>query len=142
MLPEQRRQIPLVHMATLITGVASVRARATRDVAARRRVPATGPARPQARPGPGCVALGSDPDRPVGADGPAGVVGDLPDVAVGVGEGPSGAAPLGLRGGPHDRGAGPLGLGEKVADLLGRADVVRELDPGSTVAAESGPQAE
>ena len=36
----------------------------------------------------------SDADRPVVGDGPAGVVGDLPDISVRIGEGPRRAAPL------------------------------------------------
>lgn len=48
---------------------------------------------------------------------------------------------------PHGRRAQdgttcPFGLGQHGADLLGRADVVGELEPGSTVTAERCPQAE
>lgn len=73
---------------------------------------------------------------------PAWIVRDLPDVAVGIGEGAGRTAPLRAGGRAQDSATCPFGFGQYGADLLGRADVVGELDPGSTVTAERSPQSE
>src|SRR6266571_1538470 len=91
-----------------------------------------------------CVAAARrlDADGPVRTECPAGIVGDLPHIAVGIGECPCRAAPLGAGRRPNDGGTCPPGFGQYGADLLGRADVVGELDPGSAVTPERRPQAE
>jgi hypothetical protein len=76
------------------------------------------------------------------AECPAGIVRDLPYVAVGIGEGAGRASPLGAGGRAQDSTTCPLGLGQQGADLLGRADVVGEFDAGSSVTAERCPQSE
>jgi hypothetical protein len=76
------------------------------------------------------------------AECPAGIVGDLPYIAVGIREGAGRTAPLRTGGRPHDGTTCPFGLGQYAADLFGRADIVGELDPRSTVTAERCPQAE
>ena len=67
---------------------------------------------------------------------------DLPYVAVGIGEGAGRTAPLRKRGWAKHGATRLLGIGQDGADLLGRADVVGELDAGSTVTTERCPQAE
>jgi hypothetical protein len=70
-------------------------------------------------PGGGRRLRGSEVHRAVLADGPAGVVGHFPHVAVGVGERSRRPAPVGRPRGPDDGASGGLGLGEQDADLLG-----------------------
>ena len=91
-----------------------------------------------------CIAAARrlDPDGPVLPEYPAGIVRDLPHIAVGIGECAGRAAPLRTSRRPHNGGTRPLGLSKSSADILGRADVAGELDPGSAVTAERGPQAE
>jgi hypothetical protein len=84
----------------------------------------------------------SDMDSAVLVQRPTGVVGDLPHVAVGVGEGTGRAAPLRLGRRTHNRPAGAQRLRQHLADLFGRADVVGEFDARRAVATERGPQAE
>jgi hypothetical protein len=67
---------------------------------------------------------------------------DLPHIAVGIGEGPRRTAPLRAGGRAQNRTISPFGLGQDGADLLGRADIVGELDSGSTVTAKRCPQSE
>jgi hypothetical protein len=83
-----------------------------------------------------------DSHAAVFAECPARIVRNLPHVAVGIGEGAGRTAPVGTGGRAHDGTTGPFGVGQYGADLLGRADVVGELDAGSTVTAERCPQAE
>jgi hypothetical protein len=83
-----------------------------------------------------------DPHAAVLAERPAGIVRDLPHIAVRIGEGPRRTAPLRAGGRAHDGATCPFGVGQYAADLLGQADVVGELDPGRTVTAERCPQAE
>src|SRR4029453_6671911 len=68
-------------------------------------------------------------------DGPAGVVGDLPGVAVGVDEHARVAAPGGLGAGAGDAGAGRPGLGEHGVDLGGGADGVGQRHAAPAAAA-------
>lgn len=67
---------------------------------------------------------------------------DLPHVPVGIGKGAGISAPVGARGRTLYRPAGMLCRQEQRVDLILRSDVVRELDPGRTVASESCPQPE
>jgi len=83
-----------------------------------------------------------DPDGAVRIECPVGIVRDLPDVTLGIGKGTGGTAPLRPGGRPEDGAACLLGFGQDSADLVGRAHVEGELDAGSTVTAERGPQAE
>lgn len=83
-----------------------------------------------------------DSHAAVVAECPAGIVRDLPHIAVGVGEGAGRTAPFRQGGRAQDGTTCPFGLGQYAAHLLGRADVVGEFDPGCTVTAERCPQAE
>src|SRR5947209_6183137 len=89
--------------------------------------------RPSASAQPDCAVLG---------DGPAGVVRDLPDVAVGVGEGAGVTAPVGTGGRADDGAAGAGCFLEECVDGVVGADVVGELEAGGWLAAELGPEAE
>src|ERR1700722_19980358 len=94
---------------------------------------------------PGTRLLGRcslDVNGSVVAEGPAGIVSDFPDVAVGIGKGSGGAAPHRDSRGPDNRAAGALRVRQDLAHFRGRADVVGEFDAGCSMAAESGPQAE
>src|ERR1700693_4498805 len=81
-------------------------------------------------------------DRAVTGERPVRVVRDLPNVSVGIGEGARVPAPLGPSGGAGDRRSRTDRRGEHGVDFLGRADVVRQLDARSALAAERRPQSE
>jgi GrpB-like predicted nucleotidyltransferase (UPF0157 family) len=83
-----------------------------------------------------------DRDRAVVAQGPPGVVGYLPHVAVGIGERSRGTAPLRPSRGTHDGATRLLRLAQRGGDLFGRSDVVGQFDAWRTVAAECGPKTE
>ena len=83
-----------------------------------------------------------DVNGPVIAQGPAGIVSDLPHVAVGIGECSGCAARLRDRRRTDDGPARALRLRQNFAHFAWRADVVGEFDAGCSVAAESGLQAE
>src|ERR1700682_2768697 len=75
------------------------------------------------------VAL-AELDGAVGRERPTWVVGHLPDITVGIGEGAGVAAPAGARSRSDDRRTGALSLSEQGVDLPRGADVMRQLDPG------------
>lgn len=75
-------------------------------------------------------------------DRPAGIVGDLPHVAFGIGERPGDTTPVRTGGRAYDRATRSLGLCQDGLDLLGGANIVRQLDPGGTVAAKRSPESE
>ena len=80
----------------------------------------------QTVPGTARVAASAEAHRPVLGQRPAGVVGDLPRVAVGIAEDARVPAPERLAAGTRDRAAGgPRALEHRV-DLAGRADEMRE----------------
>src|SRR5437879_1202907 len=81
----------------------------------------------------------AESDRAVVRERPVRVVGDLPHVAIGVGKGPGVAAPVGAGSRASDRCAGALGGSEERVDLLGRTNVMGQLDPGCAVAAKRRP---
>src|ERR1700750_1173641 len=79
------------------------------------------------------LASEREDERAVVLEGEARVVGDLPHVAVEVGEVPGVAAVEGLGGGFGDRRAGRLGGGEDRVDLLARAHVLGQGDAAEAV---------
>src|SRR5437879_11597588 len=81
------------------------------------------------------VMASSQSDGAVGAEGPPGVVGNLPRVTVRVDEHAGIAAPRGGRAGAADGGAGRLRVGENRVDLGGGGDVVgqRAATPACTI---------
>ncbi len=64
----------------------------------------------------------------------------LPHVSVRIGERSRCAAPVGYSCVTNDRPSGLEGFVQDVGHFLGQVHVVRQLDPGSTVASESSPQ--
>src|ERR1700737_3389006 len=84
----------------------------------------------------------TQPDRAVVGQRPVRIVGDLPHVALWIGERTCVAAPFGARGRAPDRSAGALNRREQGVDFLWCPDVVRQFNPGRTVTTERGPQTE
>ena len=77
-------------------------------------------------------ALGSsEADRAVVGQGPARVVGDLPYVTIGVGEGAGVAAPVGPCGRTGDRRARPLSLASKASTSSGERTLCASSIPGA-----------
>ncbi len=78
-------------------------------------------------------------DRSIGFERPAGIVGDLPYISIGIGERACRASPFGYSCVPDDRTASSLGFIQHVGYLLGRAHIVSQFDAWSPVATESSP---
>ena len=92
--------------------------------------------------GEGSQVQVSDLDRSVGVDGPSGVVGRFPHVAVRVCEGTRRSTPRRLSGRPHDAPTGSFGILQNNVHFLCGADVVGEFNSGSTVTTKSSPETE
>jgi hypothetical protein len=73
---------------------------------------------------------------------PAWIVGNLPHVALWIGEGTGYAAPVSASGGTNDAAASALCLGQDGTHLFGRSYVVGEFDPGCAVTTERSPEPE
>ena len=82
----------------------------------------------------------SDVDGPVGIERPSRVVRHFPDISIRIGERSSCPTPDGNGSVTNNRSTGLHGLIQHIGNFLGRAHVVRQLDPGSTVASQSSPQ--
>lgn len=84
----------------------------------------------------------SDLDRSVGVDGPSGVVGHFPHVAVRIRECFCRSSPRCLSGRSHDGPTGSFGIRQNMLHFVWGTDVVGEFDSGSAATTCGGPLSE